>query len=59
MDDQRCRLDEPQNGDGGEGSADSVPSLNEMIGELLFPLVSPVARCSKKINPLHFFFFLP
>lgn len=32
MDDQRCRLDEPQNGDNGEGAANSVPSLNEMIG---------------------------
>lgn len=54
MDDQRCRLDEPQNGDGGEGAADSVPPLNEMIGELLFQLVSPVIHCSKLI---HFFFF--
>uniref|UniRef100_A0A4W6CGI1 G protein signaling modulator 1b n=1 Tax=Lates calcarifer TaxID=8187 RepID=A0A4W6CGI1_LATCA len=31
MDDQRCHLDEPQNGDNGEGAANSVPSLNEMI----------------------------
>uniref|UniRef100_A0AAQ5XF25 G protein signaling modulator 1b n=1 Tax=Amphiprion ocellaris TaxID=80972 RepID=A0AAQ5XF25_AMPOC len=31
MDDQRCHLDEPQNGDNGEGSANSMPSLNEMI----------------------------
>uniref|UniRef100_A0A673A678 G protein signaling modulator 1b n=1 Tax=Sphaeramia orbicularis TaxID=375764 RepID=A0A673A678_9TELE len=31
MDDQRCHLDEPQNGDNGDGAADSVPSLNEMI----------------------------
>lgn len=34
MDDQRCRLDEPQNGDNGEGAANSIPSLNEMIGWL-------------------------
>lgn len=34
MDDQRCHLDEPQNGDNGEGAANSVPSLNEMIGWL-------------------------
>uniref|UniRef100_A0A3B5BGD6 G-protein-signaling modulator 1-like n=1 Tax=Stegastes partitus TaxID=144197 RepID=A0A3B5BGD6_9TELE len=32
MDDQRCHLDEPQNGDNGEGAANSMPSLNEMIG---------------------------
>lgn len=32
MDDQRCHLDEPQNGDDGEGAANSVPSLNEIIG---------------------------
>ncbi|XP_056259482.1 G-protein-signaling modulator 1b isoform X3 [Seriola aureovittata] len=31
MDDQRCHLDEPQNGDNGEGAANSMPSLNEMI----------------------------
>uniref|UniRef100_A0A8C4DEG4 G protein signaling modulator 1b n=1 Tax=Dicentrarchus labrax TaxID=13489 RepID=A0A8C4DEG4_DICLA len=31
MDDQRCQLDESQNGDNGEGAANSVPSLNEMI----------------------------
>lgn len=29
MDDQRCHLDEPQN---GEGAATSTPSLNDMIG---------------------------
>lgn len=34
MDDQRCHLDEPQNGDNGEGAANSMPSLNEMIGWL-------------------------
>uniref|UniRef100_A0A7N8WNR4 G protein signaling modulator 1b n=1 Tax=Mastacembelus armatus TaxID=205130 RepID=A0A7N8WNR4_9TELE len=31
MDDQRCHLDEPQNGDNGEGGANSTASLNEMI----------------------------
>uniref|UniRef100_A0A8C2XSQ3 G protein signaling modulator 1b n=1 Tax=Cyclopterus lumpus TaxID=8103 RepID=A0A8C2XSQ3_CYCLU len=31
MDDQRCHLDEPQNGDDGEGAANSVPSLNEIL----------------------------
>uniref|UniRef100_A0A3Q3G3F7 G protein signaling modulator 1b n=1 Tax=Labrus bergylta TaxID=56723 RepID=A0A3Q3G3F7_9LABR len=31
MDDQRCDLDEPQNGDIGEGAANSMPALNEMI----------------------------
>ncbi|XP_032395838.1 G-protein-signaling modulator 1b isoform X1 [Etheostoma spectabile] len=31
MDDQRCHLDDPQNGDNGEGAANSVPSLNELI----------------------------
>lgn len=30
MDDQRCQLDEPQN---GEGAANSTPSLNDMIGQ--------------------------
>lgn len=30
MDDQRCHLDEPQN---GEGAANSTPSLNDMIGQ--------------------------
>lgn len=34
MDDQRCHLDDPQNGDNGEGAANSMPSLNEMIGQL-------------------------
>lgn len=32
MDDQRCHLDEPQN---GEGAANSTPSLNDMIGQWL------------------------
>uniref|UniRef100_A0A667WRK4 G protein signaling modulator 1b n=1 Tax=Myripristis murdjan TaxID=586833 RepID=A0A667WRK4_9TELE len=31
MDDQRCHLDEPQNGDNREGAANSMPSLNTMI----------------------------
>lgn len=31
MDDQRCHLDEPQN---GEGASNSMSSLNEMIGRL-------------------------
>ncbi|KAM8828450.1 G-protein-signaling modulator 1b isoform 2-T2 [Spinachia spinachia] len=31
MDDQRCHLDEPHNGDNGEGAANAVPSLNEII----------------------------
>lgn len=35
MDDQRCHLDEPQNGDNGEGAANSVASLNDMIGPLV------------------------
>lgn len=41
MDDQRCRLDEPQNGDSGEGAANSMPSLNEMIGGCLIVLARP------------------
>lgn len=54
MDDQRCRLDEPQNGDGGEGAADSMPSLNEMIGELVFPLILPYVCCLKQVlNLMH------
>lgn len=59
MDDQRCHLDEPQNGDGGEGAADSMPSLNEMIGELLVPLIPPIIRHSKRIKTVNFFFWLP
>ncbi|XP_006789052.1 G-protein-signaling modulator 1b isoform X1 [Neolamprologus brichardi] len=31
MDDQRCHLDEPQNGDNREGAATSMSSLSEMI----------------------------
>ncbi|CAI5667044.1 unnamed protein product [Oreochromis niloticus] len=31
MDDQRCHLDEPQNGDDREGAATSMSSLSEMI----------------------------
>uniref|UniRef100_A0A3Q3KLU8 G protein signaling modulator 1b n=1 Tax=Monopterus albus TaxID=43700 RepID=A0A3Q3KLU8_MONAL len=31
MDDQRCHLDEPQNGDKGDGATNSMPSLNEMM----------------------------
>lgn len=34
MDDQRCHLDEPQNGDNREGAATSMSSLSEMIGLL-------------------------
>lgn len=34
MDDQRCHLDEPQNGDDREGAATSMSSLSEMIGLL-------------------------
>uniref|UniRef100_A0A665WMC9 G protein signaling modulator 1b n=1 Tax=Echeneis naucrates TaxID=173247 RepID=A0A665WMC9_ECHNA len=44
MDDQRCHLDEPQNGDSGEGAANSVPSLNEMI--------DPVATTSPQTEEL-------
>ncbi|KAF0031537.1 hypothetical protein F2P81_016092 [Scophthalmus maximus] len=31
MDDQRCHLDDAQNGDDGEGAANALPPLNEMI----------------------------
>ncbi|XP_056288627.1 G-protein-signaling modulator 1b isoform X2 [Pseudoliparis swirei] len=31
MDDQRCHLDEPEDGDNGEGAENSVSSLNEII----------------------------
>lgn len=33
MDDQRCHLDETQNGDNTEGAANT--SLSEMIGQLI------------------------
>lgn len=32
MDDQRCHLDEPQNGESGGGAANAVLSLNEITG---------------------------
>lgn len=35
MDDQRCHLDEPQNGHNGEGAANS---LTDMIGQLIFTI---------------------
>lgn len=46
MDDQRCRLDEPQNGDHGEGAANSMPSLNEMIGRLRIVFACPFGHLS-------------
>lgn len=35
MDDQRCHLDDAQNGEHGEGAGNSVGPLNEKIGQLI------------------------
>uniref|UniRef100_A0A8C4DGQ0 G protein signaling modulator 1b n=1 Tax=Dicentrarchus labrax TaxID=13489 RepID=A0A8C4DGQ0_DICLA len=41
MDDQRCQLDESQNGDNGEGAANSVPCLfTPLLTEELFDLIA-------------------
>lgn len=33
MDDQRCQLDEPENGENGGGAANAMLSLSEMLGQ--------------------------
>uniref|UniRef100_A0AAQ6IHV2 G protein signaling modulator 1b n=1 Tax=Anabas testudineus TaxID=64144 RepID=A0AAQ6IHV2_ANATE len=50
MDDQRCHLDEPQNGDNGEGASNS---LTEMIAlSVLFSLLDPAITTSPQTEEL-------